>query len=151
MNYTVYERSWQDGPGRLIITFVTAGYFYSGILTDYFNSSLEAFSWPAIKEEFRVFPKVFPLLRHQTVLIIKILVNFAALDNDPYPAIAVLAILLSDSDLNLVPRGLINWDHVFMSYLRDSIHVPYQINVVLELLQREEAKAYPEFPLDQHH
>jgi hypothetical protein len=151
MNYTVYERSWQDGPGRVIITFVTAGYFYRGILTDYFNSSLEAFSWPAIKEEFRVLPKVFPLFWRQTVLIIKILVYFAGLDNDSYPAIAVPAILLSDSDLNLVPRGLINWEHVFMSYLRDSIQVPYQINMLLELVQREEAIAYPEFPLDQHH
>ena len=74
------------------------------------------------------------------------------LNNDPYPSINVLAgILLSNSDLNLVPRGLINGELVWINYSAYSIHgilAPDQINMLLELAQREET-ILPELTLDE--
>lgn len=59
------------------------------------------------------------------------------LNNDPYPAFAVPAIFLSNSDLNLVPGGLIDGEIVWIKFFADSIHginAPYQINMLLELV-----------------
>ena len=69
------------------------------------------------------------------------------LNSDSNPAIPIRAILLSNSDLNLVPWALVDGELALTTYCGDRIYAPYLIHEVLELSQREKAIP-PELTLD---
>ena len=82
-----------------------------------------------------------------TAMSVGILMEIVGLNCDSHPAILIWAILLSKSDLNLVPWALVNGELAMSTYCGDRIRAPYLIHELSELSQREEAIP-PELTLD---
>jgi len=152
MTLAVSERGWQDEPSWLIIAMAAPGYasWHRVIRKGYGYTSYEALPRAAVKEELWVLHERFPILwdyMRVTAMSVGVLMEIVGLNCDPYPAIPVRAILLSQCDLNLVPWALVNGELALFTYCRDSIRAPYQIHMLLELTEREEAIS-PELTLD---
>ena len=67
-----------------------------------------------------------------------LLLKIVGLNSDPYIAIPFRAILLSKSDLNLVPWAIVDGKLGLIIYYGDSVRVPYQIHMLLKLIHWEE-------------